>query len=79
LIKANWLHGRDVLLTITGQPVPAALNPASPWCKMMQEGGIAMVKKLEDSIKSVRSTVSIPAEQHEALQRIADKKRVPFA
>ncbi len=38
-----------------------------------------MAKKPEDVVKSIRSTVSIPADQHEELQRIADKKRVSLA
>lgn len=38
-----------------------------------------MAKKPEDAVKSVRSTVSIPADQYEELQRIADKKRVSIA
>jgi predicted transcriptional regulator len=45
----------------------------------MQEGGIAMAKKPEDALKSVRSTVSMPADQYEEIQRIADKKRVSVA
>lgn len=38
-----------------------------------------MAKKPEDAVKSVRSTVSIPADQHEELQRIADRKKVSLA
>jgi predicted transcriptional regulator len=38
-----------------------------------------MADKPEDAVKSIRSTVSIPAEQYEELQRIADKKRVSIA
>lgn len=38
-----------------------------------------MGKKPEEAVKCVRSTVSIPAEQYEELQQIAEEKRVSVA
>ena len=38
-----------------------------------------MAKKPVDAAKPIRCTVSIPADQHEELRRIADKKRASLS
>lgn len=38
-----------------------------------------MGKRTTESAKTVRATISLPADQHDELQRIADDKRVSLA
>jgi metal-responsive CopG/Arc/MetJ family transcriptional regulator len=41
--------------------------------------GAVMAKKPDENLKTIRSTVSIPVDQYEEIQRIANKKRVSVA